>query len=283
METKFEGICLARNENFIPRQIDFRSGDCFKYPSMDPLRYAIAKYHNVSDKNVILGAGIKGVFQTVCVYLNKIGIRELECSFPYLGSLYTMASYGVKRVKYSKLAKLAVNPSNPYGKYTFLGRDGSISIYDEAYAEYEMPYVSMIGKESEKLIVMRTFSKAHGLASIRVGYAIVTDDLAEGLREVEGDYTLSSYSASIAESAIMDDSYLKTSIKRNLESRDYLEHNLAELGFEIISVAGNFIVANVHDVKGFAVRDLLPYGTNFKRITTHNLSIMKDYIEGLRK
>ena len=77
-----------RNESF------FFDDEREKYPSSEELRLEIAKMHNTSPSNVILGAGIKGVFQTVCIGLTNLGIYEIQSSDNlYLGALSTMEKF----------------------------------------------------------------------------------------------------------------------------------------------------------------------------------------------
>jgi len=282
-ETKFEGVCLARNENFLKRIVSHER-DLNKYPSMESLREAISDFHEVKPSNVILGNGIIGVFRTVCMTLDNLGIREVQSNEkPYAGFKDILKSFGMNIVRDGANARLATNPSNPFGTYNYFPNDGSINIYDEAYIEYENVRSSIgeIGQGST--IVMRTFSKAYGMASIRVGYAIVSDNLSDLMRMCEGNYTLSEHSASLAEMAICSPGFLYKSIEANLISRLHLEKGLRDLGFTVTVSIANFVVANVPEVEGFSVRDLTPYGLAEKRITTSSIQVMDDYLTKLKE
>lgn len=278
METKATGISLMRNESF------FFDDEREKYPSSEKLRLEIAKMHNTSPSNVILGAGIKGVFQTVCIGLTNLGIYEIQSSDNlYLGALSTMRNLKIKKVKESSLARLAINPSNPLGTFTYFDDNKAINIYDEAYIEYCDEESSVKDTFMDNTIVMRTLSKAYGLASIRVGYAIVSSNIADHFRGIEGEYNISSNSCAEAINGIRNKKGLRNSISENKKSRLFLTSSLIELGYKVKVSVANFVVANVPEIEKYQVRDLSQYGIGDKRITTHNLSIMSDYINELRK
>lgn len=183
------------------------------------------------------------------------------------------------------------NPNNPTG--TYLRKDelwhflkavpeSVITVVDEAYFEYvlEPDYPDSLAWLSEfpNLVVTRTFSKAHGLAGLRVGYAISSAEIADLLNRVRQPFNVNSLALAAATAALADEEHLIRSVRLNAEGLKQLRMALTQRELSAIPSVGNFITvdlgrpaAAVYDAllrEGVIVRPVANYGLpNHLRVT----------------
>ncbi len=183
------------------------------------------------------------------------------------------------------------NPNNPTGTWfsaealeAFLAAvpEHVLVVLDEAYIEYasasDLPDGLDYLARYANLIVSRTFSKAYGLAALRVGYALSSAQVAEVLNRVRQPFNVNSLALDAACAALADEQYLAASRALNDAGMQQLEAGFSALGLRWISSRGNFITldlgcdaapinqALLH--KGVIVRPLAGYGlANFLRIS----------------
>ena len=146
------------------------------------------------------------------------------------------------------------NPNNPTG--TWLESDALeafvanlpahvIVVVDEAYFEYvdkaSYPDSSSWLSRFPNLIVTRTFSKAYGLAGLRVGYALSHPHIADLLNRVRQPFNVNMVAQVAAVAALGDDEHLQQSIRRNREGMEQLVSGFRKLGLPYIESAGNFV------------------------------------------
>ena len=150
------------------------------------------------------------------------------------------------------------NPNNPTG--TFLNSETLrwfisslpshvVVVVDEAYFEYveEEDYPDCLQwlETFPRLIVTRTFSKAYGLAGLRVGYSVCSAEIAEMLNRVRQPFNVNSLALSAAEAALSDQQHLDHSKQVNRAGLGQLANGFDRLEREYIPSAGNFICVNV--------------------------------------
>ncbi len=150
------------------------------------------------------------------------------------------------------------NPNNPTG--TFLDSEALrsfisslpshvIVVVDEAYFEYveEEDYPDCLQwlEVFPRLVVMRTFSKAYGLAGLRVGYSVCSSEIAEMINRVRQPFNVNSLALSAAEAALGDHKHLNNSKQVNRTGLDQLAKGFDRLELDYIPSAGNFICVNV--------------------------------------
>jgi histidinol-phosphate aminotransferase len=175
------------------------------------------------------------------------------------------------------------NPNNPTGTslnrtelLSFLRRvpEQVIVVLDEAYTEYvdspDFPNGLALLSEFPNLIVTRTFSKAYGLAALRVGYAVSNPQIADLLNRVRAPFNVNSLGLAAAKAALADDNYLRRSRAMNLQGMTKIVDGVTAAGLQIIPSAGNFVTVEMpgdalsiyqrllHE--GVIVRPLVPYG-----------------------
>ncbi|SDN07233.1 histidinol-phosphate transaminase [Pseudomonas jinjuensis] len=165
------------------------------------------------------------------------------------------------------------NPNNPTGTWfgpdalaRFLERvpENVLVVLDEAYIEYaegeELPDGLKYLAAHPNLLVSRTFSKAYGLASLRVGYAISTAQVADVLNRVRQPFNVNSLALAAACAALDDAEYLAEGKRINDEGMVQLEKGLRELGLEWIPSKGNFIAVDLKRDAGPVYQALLAEG-----------------------
>ena len=162
---------------------------------------------------------------------------------------------------------VVVNPNNPTGTYIngakiekFIRKvhekaarlhpdddQDVVVIVDEAYYEYvddptHYSMIEMVQKGYDRpLIVQRTFSKAYGLAGLRIGYAITQPALADAIMKACQAWNYSGPGLLACEAALDYQDYIKKVKALNIENRNYVAGELKQLGFEVVPPAANFI------------------------------------------
>ncbi|MFC7234000.1 histidinol-phosphate transaminase [Halosegnis marinus] len=145
--------------------------------------------------------------------------------------------------------------------------DDTLVVVDEAYGEFsETPSaVSLLG-ERDDVAVLRTFSKAYGLAGCRLGYAVVPDDWADAYARVNTPFAASEIACRAGLAALEDDDHVERTVEGARESREYMYEHLDCPTWES---GGNFVLAEVGDGtrvfeaakrEGVIVRDTTSFG-----------------------
>ena len=163
----------------------------------------------------------------------------------------------------TKLIFLA-NPSNPDGSMLLhadverLLKLPVIVVLDEAYAEFAgESYAARVPTQSN-LIVLRTFSKWAGLASLRVGYCIAPKPIAAKILQIKSPENVNSAGIVAALASLDDVEYLMANVRRIVAARERLSAELAQLGFlQPLPSRANFILCRVTGRTGMETRDAL--------------------------
>lgn len=175
-----------------------------------------------------------------------------------------------------------VNPANPTGAFVprdallaFLSRvpDDVMVVLDEAYAEYVEPPAACVGPEvlrsHANVLVLRTFSKAYGLAGLRVGYVLGAPTPIATLEQRRPPFSVSAPAQAAALAALDDVHHLETTVRLAQRERARVGRALTELGFEVLPSQANFLCVRTGDgeraastlkANGVAVMPLSAYG-----------------------
>jgi histidinol-phosphate aminotransferase len=161
------------------------------------------------------------------------------------------------------------NPNNPTGTWLsqteikdFMNKVPSdvIVVLDEAYFEYvdEADYCNGLTLLADypNLVVTRTFSKAYGLASIRVGYGISSPDIANLMNRVRPPFNVNSFALAAAVATLTDDEYVEKSRAINTQGMVYLTQSFDELGLPYIPSVANFISFEIPTNAGISAMDI---------------------------
>lgn len=150
------------------------------------------------------------------------------------------------------------NPNNPTG--TWLKKDELVAflnkvpaqvlvLLDEAYFEYvqeaDYPDGIQLLPQYPNLIIARTFSKAYGLAALRVGYSVSSPELADLMNRVRPPFNVNSVALAAAAAALADDDYVARSVAENTAGMQQLTNAFAAMNLSYIPSVGNFIAFKV--------------------------------------
>jgi len=177
------------------------------------------------------------------------------------------------------------NPNNPTG--TYVGRtelerfmdkvpQNVPFVLDEAYFEFathrdDFPDGMDYFRQGRPIVVVRTFSKAHGLAGVRVGYAVMPASLADLLNRVRQPFNVNSIAQAAAAAALDDDDFVRKSLEHNRVELRRIRDAVEGMGLTVTPSFTNFILIDLghrsgQDVyealmkKGVIVRSMAPYG-----------------------
>ena len=176
------------------------------------------------------------------------------------------------------------NPNNPTGNWV----DGSslerfiadvprevVVVVDEAYVEYatHASYESA-DRWLEKyphLVVTRTFSKAYGLAGLRVGYALSHPQVADMLNRVRQPFNVNSVALAAAEAALEDEAHLRATLACNTAGLQQVREGLMMLGLQYLPSQGNFLLVNVGRPAAVVYEALLKQGVIVRPVGGYGL------------
>lgn len=153
------------------------------------------------------------------------------------------------------------NPNNPTGALiaadridNFLARvpKNVITVIDQAYLEFldDPPNMLRHIHDNRNLVVLRTFSKIHGLASLRVGYGIARTEIVEVLQKTRQPFNVNGIGQAAALAALSDDEHLQKTKAMTDEGRSFLESQFRAVNLRFVPSAGNFVFVRVGDGPG---------------------------------
>ena len=277
-------VKLASNENprgIGPRTraaIDAALGDIARYPDGNgfELKQALAKRYGVDMASIVLGSGSNDVLELAALAFlgpGRAAVFSQHCFAVY--PLATQArgarsivvpakSYAhdldamARAIDDETYVAWIANPNNPTGSFArheeveaFLKRvpERVLVVLDEAYNEY-LPHELKADsarwlKRHPNLVITRTFSKAYGLAGLRVGYALAHPSVADVMNRVRQPFNVNSMALAAAVAALDDMEFVARSYAENLQGLRQLEEGARKLGLDFIPSYGNFITIRV--------------------------------------
>jgi histidinol-phosphate aminotransferase len=277
------------------------------------LRHAIAKRFEIEADHVVVGNGADGVIlQTCMAYLDEESeVIVSRSSFPvYDRFTYAMRASLIKtplkdyRLDLDAMADAVTertklvfvcNPNNPTGTIvtadevgTFMERvpEYALVIFDEAYCELVdsdayPDTLAYLRQGRENVMVMRTFSKVHGIAGVRLGYALAAPEILAPLNQVKEPFAVNLLAQAAGIAALEDEAFLEQSIAANHAGRLALYEQFDRLGLPYIESHANFVLVEFGPPalaiqerlleKGVIVRGCANYDLcDFLRITVGN-------------
>ena len=190
-----------------------------------------------------------------------------------------LSAYGGERIVY------VTSPHNPSGSVMPLDEVRAIAdataeetlvVVDEAYGEFaEVDSAIPLVGERDDVAVLRTFSKAYGLAGLRIGYSVVSEAWGEAYARVNTPFAANELACRAALAALDDEEHVSESVETARWAREYIA---TELDAPTVESAGNFVLAEVGDAervgdaaqeRGVIIRDCTSFGLpNHVRIST---------------
>ncbi|MEM9190043.1 MAG: histidinol-phosphate transaminase [Myxococcota bacterium] len=310
-------VKLASNENPVgpsPKVLEVianGASEVHRYPDGGGyvLKQALSKKHEVSPEELCLGNGSNELIDMLCRAFATPGAHVVfgDPSFVcyWLGA--TASNLELTKVPLreqihwdvdalleavtpeTKLLFLA-NPNNPTGTYVAAHElerllrelpENVIAVVDEAYFELataaDYQTALQLRSARERLVVLRTFSKAYGLAALRIGYAVAPAPIVDYLNRVRAPFNVGSLGQRAALAALSDPEHMARYVELNARERDRVAEGIRGLGLRQAPSQANFILVDferpgkeVYDAllrKGVIVRPMPPPIATWLRIT----------------
>jgi histidinol-phosphate aminotransferase len=281
-----------------------------RYPDANAfeLRQALAARHGVAPGCITLGNGSNDVLVLLAETFLAPGLEAIYSRYAFaVYPLAVQATGAIHRVADAlpamhsqplghDLAAMAAlvgpqtrlvfiaNPNNPTGTWLDGGSleafvaslpAGVIVVIDEAYFEYvgepDYPDASAWLARYPNLVVTRTFSKAHGLAGLRIGYAISHPRVAELLNRVRQPFNTNSLAQAAALAALDDDRHLARSVALNASERQRVSAACDALGLTAVPSVGNFLLVDTHAPAQPLFEALLRQGVIVRPVANYGL------------
>lgn len=287
------------------------------------LKQGLAEYLNLSPSNIILGNGSNEVIQFIVDAFLNPGDEAIIAEPAFLIYRIVLSLRGgrikavtLKNFRYdlpgiaesiTPRTKLIFidNPNNPTGTTVGAEEVNSflekvppqvIVVLDEAYFEYvedkNFPFSLDYVKRGYKVVVLRTFSKAYGLAGLRIGYGVAREDIVGFLEKVRQPFNTNSLAQVAALAALKDSQHLRRTKELNSLGKRYLYDYFSKRGIFHIPSQTNFILVDLKKdareifrkllEKGVVVRPMSAYGlSTFIRVTVGTQKQNEKFIRAL--
>ncbi len=254
------------------------AGSMHRYPDAATyaLRSDLAAHHGIDRDEIVMGNGSNEILDLICrtyaspadhavfgvpsFVVYQLALTAANVPFdavPLREHLYWDLDAMLDRVRPETRLFFVANPNNPTG--THVGRSALekllrelpewvLAVVDEAYVQFADAddYVSAMELRHlrERLLVLRTFSKAYGLAAMRVGYAVGPKDLVGYLNRTRAPFNVGTLGQVAARAALADQAHVERYVALNREERARLTKELGELGLKVAPSQANFLLVD---------------------------------------
>ena len=267
---------------------------CHFYPDNDSreLRQKLAERFRVAPEQVLVAAGLSSLLGIICRTLLRPGLNAVTSQRSFIVYQTATKAAGGEIIETpmkddgfdldailaaitpeTRLVFLA-NPNNPTGTLfhaaaldRFLDRvpEHVVVIVDEAYYEFAEYFAAQrtieyshsldYVRQGRRVAVLRTFSKAHGLAGLRVGYGIGPAKLMAELGRMRTTFSVSVPAQAGASAALDDTPHIELAVKNNADGAQFLLKELSGLGYRVVPTWANFVYCELgEDAGAFAKR-----------------------------
>jgi histidinol-phosphate aminotransferase len=287
-------IDLSDNTNLVglppsaKKELEAAASSTFtRYPSLygADLKRALGERLGVSPDHIVTGCGSDDILDSAIRAFTEPGdaLAFPDPTFAMLPSFATMNSLeerpiplleGTFDIDADRLVEAEAkvtyvcSPNNPTGTLAsrsaldrVIGGARGVVILDEAYIEYALDTESLAARatKEDRLLVVRTLSKAFGLAGMRVGYAVGSRELVRAVEKSRGPYKVTGLAEKMATSALdHDQEWVSECIRDVLESRRKMETFFGERGLSPIASSANFLLVPVGgEARGDRSRDAM--------------------------
>ena len=283
------------------------SEELCRYPDGNgfALKNELASFHGIDRDQITLGNGSNDILELLARAYTGPGVDIMFSEYAFaVYPIVTQACGATALVVPAKdwahdLSAMAksvtektrliflANPNNPSGtffdkasfeKFMAAIAEDVIVVLDEAYFEYaeqlkKETYTSGLNYLSRypNLVVTRTFSKAYGLAALRIGYSISNSQIADALNRVRQPFNVNSLAMSAALAALQDQNYLEKSVELNTSGLKQLGDGFKKLGLKYIPSVGNFVSVSFKQDANKIYNDLLHEGVIVRPIANYSM------------
>jgi histidinol-phosphate aminotransferase len=286
------------------------------------LRAALADKLKVAPENIILGNGSNEIIEFIGHAFLRPGAELVTSENAFIAYRLVASLFGATAIEVAdreyrfdldavrqaitprtRLVFIA-NPNNPTGTLVrqeaidrFMAGVSAevVVVFDEAYFEYldDPPDALQFVRENRNVIVLRTFSKIHALANVRIGYGIARPELIRVLQKAREPFNTNGVAQAGALAALTDEAHQAESKRITDEGRRYLEQEFTVMGRPFVPSVANFVLVKVGDGKevfkallrhGVIVRALSGYKfPEWVRITVGTMEQNRKCIAALRE
>ena len=304
------------------------------YPDNDAtdLRLELARRHQLAAEQIFIADGSLGLLDILARTLLAPGLNCItsERSFisypivtraagaelitpPMRNDAYDLDAIAAAINDNTRVVILA-NPNNPTG--TMFDADATenflrrvpyhvLVVLDEAYYDFATYFAAQRGITYTRsmdyvragranVIVLRTFSKAHGLAGLRLGYGCGNPELLQYFARVRNSFSVSVVAEAAGLGAIRDEAHIRMTVENNAAGAEWLMRHFSELGLRAIPTNANFIYFEIYEdanafskrmqAEGVIVRSLVPWGIrNGIRVTVGTPEQNEMFVAALKK
>ena len=309
-------IRLSANENAlgysprIDKELKIKTFNRYPPQHSEELIKTISKIKNLDQNKLILGNGSDDLISVIAQTFLKPGDEAIHTEYGFLQfpQSITIAG-GIKKiakdlnfhVSVDNILKLITdktrliflaNANNPTG--TFISKsevyrlinnipENILLVYDAAYAEYirNDDYIdgSELVEKYDNVIMLRTFSKSHGLAGLRLGWGYSNSKIINYLMAVRGPFSVNSIAIEAGIIAMKDVDFQNYCFNFNLKSMKFIEIELEKLGIKFIKSSTNFILMKLPEEEKFSAKNAVLFfknnGVLVREMKVYNLP---DYI-----
>ena len=260
-------------------------------PEFEELRNTLAEYHNLDKSQVYAGNGSDELLAfSFLAFFNPGGppvlFPDITYSFyPVYSNLFRIncrpipldESFNIpeEQFRVENGGIIFPNPNAPTGKYLpvelidkiLRQNRQSVVIVDEAYIDFGGESAARYIGEHPNLLIVRTLSKSHSLAGMRVGYVLGHKELIEGMARIKNSvnsYTLDRIALAAAVEAIKDTAYFQETRRKIINTRERVSAKLKEMGFNVVDSKANFV---------FAAHPLVPACDIFRKLREEGILV----------
>lgn len=257
-------------------------GEIHRYPdgAAYDLRRACSRFFGIDEKCIAIGNGSNELIDLlirlyclpgdrivttrsafiaykICAQIARVETVEIPLTHELVFDIDRLEKW--IDAKWTESCKLIFipNPNNPTGTYVgknkmdaflekFGRRQDMMIVFDEAYSEYvrasDCPDALEYMKKYENVVVLRTLSKAYGLAGLRIGLLFARPDVVDLVQRIRMPFNVNSLAQAGAIAALQDIEYVEKSKKINAEGLDYFYREFDALGVSYVRSQGNFVL-----------------------------------------
>jgi histidinol-phosphate aminotransferase len=323
-----EIIDLSKNENPLgcsPLALQLASAALQRlhlYPCHETFTHIVAQHHNVDPDHIFVASGASEIIDIVartrlCADTNAVTSKGSFAAYTTItrnvgATIHTPTTpdhtTGMQEIssvinKHTRVVWLA-NPNNPTGMLLpkedielFAKQHPQVTIVcDEAYIDYvqNSEAASMLGSSiPDNVIVLRSFSKLHGIAGTRIGYAVTHPDTVKELKSLQLPFSVSSVAIAAATGALQDTGFQELSRNTAAQARGLIATSLTEQGVVQLPSSCNFVTFThlkarqlQHELlqSGFVVRELTTFGMpGFLRVSTGTIEQTQKFTQTLEQ
>jgi len=263
-------------------QLALTSANLYPEDDCTDLRRRLAAVHDLPAEQVLVSPGSTGMLSLLCQTLLVPGLNAVTSERSFI--VYSMAVHacGADLIQapmredgldldairdaineHTRIVFLA-NPNNPTGTIVdaaavdkFLAEVPGhvVVVLDEAYYEFAVHLAERRGidysrslsyvRQGASVVVLRTFSKVHGLAGLRIGYGLGPGELLDYCARMRNTFSVSSVAQAAAIAALEDESHIARTVAGNADQAQVLGVGLSELGVRVVPTWANFLYCDV--------------------------------------